>query len=146
MNEFEQIPLSALLPQQPPFVMIDALTEVGERSTATRLTVRPDNIFVEHGRLSAYGVLENIAQTCAARIGYANYVRHLDVGIGYIGAVRDCRFNRLPREGEQLVTRIEVQEEIMGLTLVDATVTVGGEVLAATQMKIALRETDSATA
>lgn len=76
MTELEQIPVTALLPQQPPFIMIDALTDFSEKETATRLTVRKDNIFVERGLLTAYGVLENMAQTCAARLGYANYVLH----------------------------------------------------------------------
>lgn len=82
MTELEQIPVTALLPQQPPFIMIDALTDFSEKETATRLTVRKDNIFVERGLLTAYGVLENMAQTCAARLGYANYVLHKTVNVG----------------------------------------------------------------
>mgnify|MGYP004454798439 FL=1 len=120
--------------------MIDALTDFSEKETATRLTVRKDNIFVERGRLTAYGVLENMAQTCAARLGYANYVLHKAVNVGFIGAVRSGVFHRLPQVGEVVHTRIEVIEEIMGLTLVDAKVSSGEEVLATAQMKIALKE------
>ncbi len=95
MTELEQIPVTALLPQQPPFIMIDALTDFSEKETATRLTVRKDNIFVERGRLTAYGVLENMAQTCAARLGYANYVLHKAVGRGGAGNGTDeNRFER----------------------------------------------------
>ena len=36
MTELEQIPVTALLPQQPPFIMIDALTDCSEKETATR--------------------------------------------------------------------------------------------------------------
>lgn len=143
MTELEQIPVTALLPQQPPFIMIDALTDFSEKETATRLTVRKDNIFVERGLLTAYGVLENMAQTCAARLGYANYVLHKAVNVGFIGAVRGGVFHRLPQVGEVVHTRIEVIEvieEIMGLTLVDAKVSSGEEVLATAQMKIALKE------
>lgn len=140
MTELEQIPVTALLPQQLPFIMIDALTDFSEKETATRLTVRKDNIFVERGRLTAYGVLENMAQTCAARLGYANYVLHKAVNVGFIGAMRGGFFHRLPQVGEVVHTRIEVIEEIMGLTLVDAKVSSGEEVLATAQMKIALKE------
>ena len=140
MTELEQIPVTALLPQQPPFIMIDALTDFSEKETATRLTVRKDNIFVERGLLTAYGVLENMAQTCAARLGYANSVLHKTVNVGFIGAVRGGVFHRLPQVGEVVHTRIEVIEEIMGLTLVDAKVSSGEEVLATAQMKIALKE------
>lgn len=135
-----EIPVTELLPQRPPFVMIDCLTGFSETTTETRLTVRDDNVLVQDGRLSVYGLVENIAQTCAARLGYASYILHKPVRIGFIGAVRDCNIKRLPRVGETIETRIEVKEEIFGLTLVDAEVKLDGEQIAETQMKIALEK------
>ncbi len=135
-----EIPVTELLPQRPPFVMIDCLTGFSETTTETRLTVRDDNVLVQDGRLSVYGLVENIAQTCAARLGYASYILHKPVRIGFIGAVRGCKIKRLPLVGETLDTRIEVKEEIFGLTLVDAAVRLDGEVIAETQMKIALEK------
>lgn len=134
------IPVTELLPQRPPFVMIDCLTDFSETTTETRLTVRDDNVLVQDGRLSVYGLVENIAQTCAARLGYASYILHKPVRIGFIGAVRGCKIKRLPLVGETLETRIEVKEEIFGLTLVDAEVRLDGETIAETQMKIALEK------
>lgn len=72
------IDIHTLLPQQEPFVMIGTLTAFTERTIATETVVRADNLFVVDGQLSAPGLIENIAQTCAARIGYANvyiYIR-----------------------------------------------------------------------
>lgn len=135
-----EIPVTELLPQRPPFVMIDCLTGFSETTTETRLTVRGDNVLVQDGRLSVYGLVENIAQTCAARLGYASYILHKPVRIGFIGAVRGCKIKRLPLVGETLETRIEVKEEIFGLTLVDAEVRLDGETIAETQMKIALEK------
>lgn len=135
-----EIPVTELLPQRPPFVMIDCLTGFSETTTETRLTVRDDNVLVQDGRLSVYGLVENIAQTCAARLGYASYILHKPVRIGFIGAVRGCKIKRLPLVGETLDTRIEVKEEIFGLTLVDAAVRLDGETIAETQMKIALEK------
>lgn len=135
-----EIPVTELLPQRPPFVMIDCLTGFSETTTETRLTVRDDNVLVQDGRLSVYGLVENIAQTCAARLGYASYILHKPVRIGFIGAVRGCKIKRLPLVGETLETRIEVKEEIFGLTLVDAAVRLDGETIAETQMKIALEK------
>ena len=135
-----EIPVTELLPQRPPFVMIDSLTGFSETTTETRLPVRDDNVLVQDGRLSVYGLVENIAQTCAARLGYASYILHKPVRIGFIGAVRGCKIKRLPLVGETLETRIEVKEEIFGLTLVDAEVRLDGETIAETQMKIALEK------
>jgi hypothetical protein len=45
--------------------------------------------------------------------------------------------------GEQLTTSIEVKEEVMQLTLVDARVKVGDETVVTAEMKIALSDIDS---
>lgn len=143
------IPVGLLLPQQPPFVMIDRLCLFDERRVETVLTVRPDNVLLDTADacLSVAGIVENMAQTCAARLGYINYIRHETVRLGFIGAVRDCRILRRPKVGETLHTRIEVVEEVMGLTLVWATVTGDdGLVMAEGQMKIAVSEQPAQTA
>lgn len=130
-----------LLPQQPPFVFIDRLTDCTAESTVTRLTVRDDHPFVASGRLQAPGLLENIAQTCAARIGYLNKCNCREIKIGVIGAVRNLKFLRLPAVGETLTTRIEVTSEVMALTLVEASIRDKEKKLIATcEMKIAVRE------
>lgn len=137
-QDLEQIPVLELLPQRPPFVMIDALTAFDERRTSTRLTVRPSNAFYEMGRLTAYGLVENIAQTCAARLGYASYVLHRPPRIGVIGAINHFDVLRTPLKDETIRTDIEVEEEVLGITLINARVFVGSELIAASQMKIAL--------
>src|SRR5574344_389339 len=68
-----------LLPQRPPFVMIDRLRDVTDTTTETELTVREDNIFYQGGVLREAGIIENIAQTCAARLGYVSLVNHRPV-------------------------------------------------------------------
>jgi len=139
---FRDIAVSTLLPQQPPFVMIDHLTDFTMERTATELTVRADNIYVDgDGTMSRYALLENIAQTCAARIGYVNvYIYKRAVTIGYIGAIRNLTVYRSPRVGETLSTTIEVEGDAMGITLVNAKVKNGEEVIAEGGMKIAVSE------
>ena len=58
-----------LIPQRPPMVMVDRLLHCDPVVTETEFTVREENILVENGRMSACGLVENIAQTCAARMG-----------------------------------------------------------------------------
>src|SRR4051812_15066149 len=57
----------SFIPQKPPFVMIDQLISSDETSTRTGFQVRADNIFVEDGFLTEPALVENIAQTAAAR-------------------------------------------------------------------------------
>ena len=142
MNDFEQIDVTTLLPQQPPFVLIDHLLHFDEEVTITSLLVREGDMFVENSRLDPCAYVENIAQTCAARLGYINkYIYHRDVCIGFIGAVKNLNVIRPALVGETLTTTINVREEVMQLTLVDATVKVGEETVCTAEMKIAIAET-----
>ena len=140
-QEARAIDVHELLPQQVPFVMVSQLVHFGMVRTITELHVSDDNIFVEDGRLSASGLVEHIAQTCAARIGYINkYILLKGIQVGVIGAIRDLDIHRLPQVGEVVTTTLDVLEDIFGMTLIQAEVTVGQETLATTQMKIAVKE------
>lgn len=142
-QELRAIPLHDFIPQRAPFLMIDCLTGFDLVNTQSELTVRPDNLFFDGETLSASGLIENIAQTCAARIGYVNLMSGQPVKIGFIGAVRNLTIHRTPRAGEVLQTTITVKEEVFRMTLVDAWVRVGDEVLVSAEMKIALSEVDA---
>ena len=140
MNEFERIDVHKLLPQQEPFVMIDRLIHYDPVRTVTTLEVRPDNIFADDGHLSVAGLNENIAQTCAARMGYISASSGERVKIGVIGAITGFRVSRTPLVGEVLTTTIDVVQEVFQVTLVHAIITIGTEVIAETDLKIALQD------
>lgn len=140
MNEFEKIDVHTLLPQQEPFVMIDRLIHYDPVRTVTTLQVRQDNIFADEGHLSVAGLNENIAQTCAARMGYQSLSSGERVKIGVIGAITNFSVERMPLVGEVLTTTIDVVQEVFQVTLVHATVQVGDEVIAQTDLKIALQD------
>lgn len=141
---FSEINILELLPQQPPFIMVDKLLHFDEEKTVTQLTVRPDNLFYEDGRLTASGLIENIAQTCASRIGYVNkFILKKSVKLGYIGAIRNLIITRTPSEGEIINTEIKVIEDVFKMTLVHAKVKAGDETIVTAEMKIALSDIDS---
>lgn len=143
MRAIQDIPLKELIPQKPPFVMIDRLMSSDAVFSVTELEVRPDNLFVDNGRMTAAGLVENIAQTCAARIGYINLNSGETVKIGVIGSISNLNIARTPKVGEHLVTTIKLLEEVFQVTLVEAMVKSDDEVLAQCNMKIALTDIDS---
>ena len=141
----QSIDIHGVLPQQEPFVMIGVLTHFEMSTSTTETTIAASNIFVDDGLFSAYGMMENIAQTCAARVGYYNkYVLHKDVQTGFIGAIRDYRILSLPPVGSTIATRVDILEEVFGMTLARAEVTYQQHdetVVAATaDIKLAVRE------
>ena len=108
MCVFSKYGILELIPQRPPFVMVDSLIYCDLSITRTRLEVRADNIFNDGGRLSTAGICENIAQTCAARLGYLSLASGQAVKLGYIGAISNMQVYRTPVTGETLVTEIKV--------------------------------------
>ena len=139
----EKINILDLIPQQQPFVMIDSLLHFDMVLTITGMKIAEDNMFVENGVLTESGVIENIAQTCAARMGYIN--RHLcadTVKIGFIGSIKDLIIEELPRVGDELKTTIAVESEIFAITLVKAKVEIGDKLIASCEMKISITDID----
>lgn len=139
--ELKDIDIREIIPQRPPFRMVDRLLSYDKTVSEATLLLRPDNIFLDDTFQTA-GIVEHIAQTCAARIGYYNkYILHRDIVIGYIGAIRQLDVKRPPSAGEELLTRIEVLSSAFGMTLVSAVVSTSqGELIADGEVKIALSE------
>lgn len=136
-----KIDIRSLLPQRDPFVAVDHLVQYDDTEVVTETVVKSDSLFTEDGRLTAAGLMENIAQTCAARIGFHTlYVLGREtVDIGVIGALRNMEIHALPPVGQTLTTRVTVREEAFGITLVEASVTSEGQLMAEGEMKIALK-------
>lgn len=136
----ENVGIEELLPQKPPFVMVDKLTKFETEEAETEFTVREDNLLLMDGKLSTSGLMENIAQTSAARIGYYyKYVLRQPVEIGFIGAVRDMKVTRWPSVGETIRTTIHVIAEAFGIVAFVAVVAdAEGKTIAKAEMKTAL--------
>lgn len=139
MNPEEDI--LSLIPQRPPFVMISKLLYSGESITRSSLRVTEDNIFVENGRFREAGLMENIAQTAAARAGYIARMENLPVQVGYIGAVKNLVITGLPRTGDELITEITIKDQVFDVTIITGKVLCGERIVAQCEMKIFIRPT-----
>ena len=142
--EIDKTEIHELLPQREPFVMVGRMVYFDMGRCATRTRIAPGNLFVEKGRFTASGIIENIAQTCAARIGYINkYILKKGIQLGFIGAIRNMNLYRSPEAGEEIETEIVTIEEVLGMTLVPAKVTAGEETIAEAEIKSALSDKES---
>ena len=136
------IDIRTLLPHRDPIVMVDRLLAADERSAETALEVRPDNIFVENGVLQPFALMEVMAQTCAAQLGYTDkYIfGHDVVGIGYIGSVKKLRIDMVPRVGETLTTRVRIMEDFGNMRMAVAECAVENRPAATAELVITLAE------
>ena len=138
MTAFNQIPIEYLLPQRPPFVFVDHLEHYEEAYTRTSFRIPEQGLFVENGHFAAGGLVEHMAQSSAARVGYiARYILHIPVTIGYIGSVRKLKIYRHPVPGDLLETTVIFRENIFDITLTDIEVRCQGELIATAAIKTA---------
>lgn len=134
------IDIHELLPQQEPFVMVGHLVHFDITRTVTETTIGSENMFVENGQMTASGLIENIAQTCAARIGYVNkYILKKGIQIGFIGAIRNLEVKALPAVGDTIRTTVDVVEEVFGMILANASIECNDVTMVTTEMKIAIK-------
>ena len=137
----KRIDVHELLPQKEPFVMISKMVHFDMSNTKTETLISEENIFVDNGLFSASGLIENIAQTCAARIGYVNkYILKKGIQIGFIGSIRNLTIFELPKVGDVISTTVDVIEEVFGMTLASSRITLDGRTIVETEIKIAVRE------
>ena len=134
MTAFNDI--ESLIPQKPPFVMIDKLLSFSETATTSAFTIKAGNIFVKDGVFKEPGLVENIAQTAAARAGYVSHTQNKSVQVGYIGAVNNLQIFSLPKAGDELITEITIENQIFDVTLISGKISCNETVLAQCKMKI----------
>jgi len=130
------IDILTLIPQRWPFVMIDELISSNEDVTYTRLLVQAGNVLVNDGVLSEAGLVENIAQTAAARAGYVARQLGEPVQPGFIGAVKNLQVFTLPIVGDTIETEVKIENQIFDVTIIKGKITCKGAIIAQCEMKI----------
>lgn len=128
--------ITRFIPQRPPFVMIDKIIESGEKTTMSSFMVKADNLFVENGVLKEPGLVENIAQTAAARAGYTALDSGEPVRVGYIGAIRNLEISGFPEINDEIITEIRIEKQIFDVSMITGKISCKGNTIASCEMKI----------
>ncbi len=114
--------ITDFIPQRKPIVMIDDLLEASDLHSVTSLQIRRDNFFVEGEKLAEPGLVENIAQTAAAQVGYQCSIKKIPVPLGYIAAVKNLTISKLPVVDSRITTSIRIVNQVMDVTLAEGIV------------------------
>ena len=138
-NEIEQ-----LIPQRAPILMIDTLLSQDELKTETTFEVLESNIFIRNNHLQEGGIIENIAQSAAARAGYYYKTNNLTPPLGFIGGISKLEIFANPKVGDVLRTVIEKKNEVFNITLIKGTSFVGEQAIATCEMKIVIDDSTTA--
>lgn len=130
--------ITRYIPQKAPIVMVGDLLSNDESQTVSQMVIDASNIFCEGGIFTEPGLIENIAQTAALRMGYS--ASQQDEGKeppkGFIGAISKLNIHHFPKVGETLTTTVDVKNDIFGIILIQGTSKVGDQLMAECEMKI----------
>ena len=136
-----------LIPQRPPMVMVDRVLQCDESKVVTSMNIRENILFTDKGHFSAAGLIENMAQSAAARIGWLMKAKTAGEKIkppaGVIGSVKNFRLHFNPAVGSDLVTTIRVEHEMLRASVVTGKVEVDGQLAAEAELQIFLMDDQS---
>lgn len=132
-----------LIPQRQPMVMVDRFFGIENEVSYSGLAITTDLLFCRNGFFEETGVIEHIAQSAAARIGYLYCQMQKPVPLGFIGSVEKVHIYKLPAVGSCLFTAITVIQEVFDITLISAqTRNEQEELIAECRMKIMIQNNE----
>jgi len=127
------------IPQAAPFIMIDDLILAENEETQTSFYIKEDNLFVENGKFIEAGLIENMAQTAAAGMGYKANCENKLPQVGFIGQIKNLNINELPKVGQTLKTTMRIIHQVMNAFIVEGVVFCEGIKIAYAEYKIFLQ-------
>lgn len=132
----EKNDIQRYIPQRDPMVMIHQLVEASESHAITQLRIEQENIFVENSEFKEPGLIENIAQTAAAHVGYQCSIKDIPVPVGFIAAVRRLKIFELPKLDAVITTSIRITNQVFDVTVAEGKVEQDGRVCCSCEMRI----------
>lgn len=108
------------LPHREPMLMVDIISEISNVTVSTTFRIEEDNIFVKNGTLQEVALIENAAQTCAAIVGQSFFFDENDNErenvrvLGFISSIKKVSIKRLPKVGEEILTKGTLVSKIEG--------------------------------
>ncbi len=110
--------IQELLPQATPMLMVDTLISSDNKKTVTEFTVTKNNIFIENDKLTEPGIIENMAQTAAARAGYEALEKNKPVKKGFIASIKNLKIYDLPKINKTIKTILTPVNNIGNISVV----------------------------
>lgn len=128
--------ITKLIPQRHPMVMVHELKESSDQHAKSSFTIEPENQFVANGKLLEPGLVENVAQTAAAQVGYRCLAKNIPVPIGYIASIKNLKVLELPMVHSIISTTVHITNQILDVTVVEGRIEQGGTLLCSCEMRI----------
>lgn len=127
-----------LIPQKPPFVMVSGILSHKKNHLISEFIIPQQHIFVHQGFFQESGLLEHQAQSVALYTGLCYFLQDKEIPAGYIGSVTSFQVEKLPKTGDILESEVKILHQISGISSVEITSRISGEMIAKSIMKTVL--------
>ncbi|NIJ55126.1 hypothetical protein [Dyadobacter arcticus] len=128
--------ITQYIPHRAPFVMIDNLINATRERFESDFAILSDNVLVENGFLQETGLIENIAQTCAAAFGYLDREAAGAPKIGFIGSIGRLEVFELPPVNATIQTVVFPTHQLGNIYLLKGESFLEGRILLGCELKI----------
>ncbi len=128
------------IPQRAPIVLVSRIYKSDETSIVTGFDITDNHILTQDGNLSESGVIENMAQSAAARAGYEAVKNSSTPVIGFIGNIKDLVIHHLPKSGNEILTEVVTKTQVMNVSIIEAKSYCQNQLVASCEMKIFLQD------
>jgi len=130
------IPAASLIPHRPPMQFIESLIECTD-TTARATASFPSNHFaVSDGLVLEAALIECVAQTVAAALGYRSKGSGSGPAVGMLAAVNDFQIHTRPAAGRHLEIAIREIKRLGPMRLIAGSITDAGQIVAAGELTV----------
>lgn len=131
--------LRAIMPHQPPMLLVRRLLEAGDDEAEAEAYFDDDNPFAAGGRVDEAVHLELMAQTFAASMG-AKMARSPRAGMGYLTSLKSLAVHGGAKTGEALRIKIRLTGRVENFFIIAGEVSQNDSLLAEGQVTILVPE------
>ncbi|MCG8312891.1 MAG: 3-hydroxylacyl-ACP dehydratase [Pseudomonadales bacterium] len=114
---FNQWTMEELLPHSGHMVLIDSVVSYQENAIEVEKTIKPDEVFVENGRVQGWVAIEYIAQAIGAYAGIQSKLAGQPVNVGLLIGTRkfSSEFSQFSVGDQLRITAEQIHREDSGL-------------------------------
>lgn len=128
--------ITNFIPHRAPFLMIDNLILANAERFESDFFIEENNVLVRSGYFEESGLIENIAQTCAAGFGFLDHGNEAEPKIGFIGAITKLEVFELPLVHSKIETVVIPTHQLGNIFLVKGENYCNGRKLLECEIKI----------
>jgi len=128
--------IKSLIPQREPIIMLDKVVAYSENFIETLFYIKNDSVFIEDDCFQPSGIIENIAQSAAAKLGVEQKKCKQKISLGYVAAIKNLDIFFLPQIKNTLRTTINITHRMNNIIVLRGNSFLENDAIAKCELKV----------